>query len=374
MLSAPHLTGSQRRHRIIGLLTLCFAVVGIFSALQWLLRSGEANPALARDVRAPRSADEQTNIDIYKKNNDAVVNVQTSVADMFGSSYQAGTGSGVVIDAKRGYVVTNSHVIRDANGIAVTLANGAAYQVELIGQDPDNEIALVKIPKPPKDLVQAQLGDSEGLEVGQRVLAIGNPFGLNRTLTTGIISSLGRSIMSQNGRLIEDVIQTDAAINPGNSGGPLLDAAGRVIGLNTAIISRTGESAGIGFAIPVNQIKLALPQLKKYGRVLRPKIGVLFLETQYGLALAYVVPGSPADDAGLVSAVRVIRRGPFSYRVRDLAQADFIVNINGQEVFSKSQAITLIGKTPPNEDVSLLVRRGVRNGKTRKLRISPILD
>ena len=361
MLSAPHLTGSQRRHRIIGLLTLCFAVVGIFSALQWLLRSGEANPALARDVRAPRSADEQTNIDIYKKNNDAVVNVQTSVADMFGSSYQAGTGSGVVIDAKRGYVVTNSHVIRDANGIAVTLANG-------------NEIALVKIPKPPKDLVQAQLGDSEGLEVGQRVLAIGNPFGLNRTLTTGIISSLGRSIMSQNGRLIEDVIQTDAAINPGNSGGPLLDAAGRVIGLNTAIISRTGESAGIGFAIPVNQIKLALPQLKKYGRVLRPKIGVLFLETQYGLALAYVVPGSPADDAGLVSAVRVIRRGPFSYRVRDLAQADFIVNINGQEVFSKSQAITLIGKTPPNEDVSLLVRRGVRNGKTRKLRISPILD
>ncbi len=325
---------------------------------------------------APRSDEESQIINTYKSVNRAVVNIstQTAAMDFFGPVYQDGSGSGVVVDEVQGLVVTNFHVITNARRISVTLYNGQSYGVTLVGQDADHELALLKIVDPPENLVAARLGDSSVLEVGQRVLAIGNPFGLNRTLTTGIISSLARTIRSENGRLIEDVIQTDAAINPGNSGGPLIDTAGRVIGLNTAIISRSGESAGIGFAIPVNAIKSALPQLIKFGKVLRPKIGVVVVDTEYGPALLFVQPDGPADKAGLQGARQAVRKGYFSGYVVDLSMADFILALNGQKVRSKAEVLDTLGRVEGNAPIELEIRRGVRTKKSRTVKVKPILD
>lgn len=331
---------------------------------------------------APRTDLEQQTISIYKKVNEAVVNIsnQTEVIDLFGPTHQEGSGSGVIVDAARGIVVTNYHVVSAgdqpavAQTIRVTLVNGQSYSVRLIGKDPDNEIAVLQIVNPPSNLVAATLGDSSTLEVGQRVLAIGNPFGLTRTLTTGIISSLGRSIRSESGRLIEDIIQTDAAINPGNSGGPLLDLGGRVIGLNTAILSNSGSNAGIGFAIPVNQIVNALPQLLKYGKVLRPKIGVSFIETKAGLALYQVQSGAPADKAGLQGAQRTLRQGSLIRYFIDIDNADFILAINGVTVMSQSQAISLIGKADGKSDLIFKIRRGLNPSAIREVKVKPILN
>jgi len=325
---------------------------------------------------APRLESEQQTINIYKKVNEAVVNISTraEVFDFFGTTHQEGSGSGVIIDAKQGLIITNFHVITNAQEIAVTLANGQTYDVRLIGQDPDNELAVLQLIDPPKNMVAAELGTSKILEVGQQVLAIGNPFGLNRTLTSGLVSSLGRTIRSESGRLIEDIIQTDAAINPGNSGGPLLDMAGRVVGLNTAILSRSGESAGIGFAIPVDHIVAALPQLLRYGKVLRPKIGVIFIDTEAGPALLYVQPGSPADTAGLNGARRALRGGSFGGYVIDLSNADFILTVNGQSVFNKTDAIDAISKSDPEKDIVLSVRRGVSGKRVRDVQVKPVLN
>ncbi len=325
---------------------------------------------------APRSESESQIIEAYKIVNKAVVNIstQTAAMDFFGPIHQQGSGSGVVVDEEQGLIITNFHVITNAKRISVTLSNGQSYGVRTIGQDADHELALLQIIDPPKDLVAAKLGNSTGLEVGQRVLAIGNPFGLHRTLTTGIVSSLGRTIRSENGRLIEDVIQTDAAINPGNSGGPLIDTSGRVIGLNTAIISRSGESAGIGFAIPVNAIKLALPQLIEFGKVLRPKLGIVLVDTEFGPALLFVQPDGPADQAGLQGARQAIRRGYFTGYVVDLAMADFVLELNGQKVKSKAELLDVLGKVDGKSPVTLKVRRGVNKREIRDVQVKPILD
>ncbi|MBP9837475.1 MAG: trypsin-like peptidase domain-containing protein [Proteobacteria bacterium] len=324
---------------------------------------------------APRTSVEQETIDIYKKVNEAVVNIstRTSQVDLFGVSQQEGSGSGVVIDSKQGLVITNYHVVTKAQEIIVNLADGKNYDVKVVGQDPDYELALLQIVDPPSNLVAIELGESSTLEVGQRVLAIGNPFGLNRTLTSGLVSSLGRTIRSENERLIEDIIQTDAAINPGNSGGPLLDMAGRVVGLNTAILSRSGQSSGISFAIPVDKIKSALPQLLKYGRVLRPKIGVVFKDTQVGPVVLYVQPKGPADKAGLSGARKAVRQGYVNGYVLDLSTADFIVSINGKEINSKSEAIDAISKSDPQKDIVIEVRKGAEDEK-RTIKVAPILD
>ncbi len=329
-----------------------------------------------RLATAPRSSEEQQTIDIYEKTNPAVVNIiaTTAAVDLFGTAHQEGTGSGVIIDAKNSLVITNFHVIINAQQINVTLANGQTYSVKLIGQDPDTELALLQIVDPPKDLTQIEFGDSLSLKVGQRVLAIGNPFGLNRTLTSGLISSLGRTIRSENGRLIEDIIQTDAAINPGNSGGPLLDMAGRLVGLNTAILSKTGDSAGIGFAIPVNSIASVIPQLVKYGKVLRPKIGVIFEDTEAGAVILYVQPNSPADQAGLMGASKAIRRGIFGGYVVELSSADFLLEVNGIKIKSKAEAIEAIAKADPNKEMILKVFRGGNINKVRIVKVKPILN
>ena len=358
------------------LVVLGFGII-LHSSLPSSFSQSVPAPAPRAQKSAPRTEPEQQTIDVYKKVNEAVVNIstKTEVYDFFGSSHQEGSGSGVIIDAKQARIITNFHVITNAQEIVVTLANGQSYDVKLIGQDADNELAVLQILDPPSHLIAAELGISANLEVGQRVLAIGNPFGLNRTLTAGLVSSLGRTIRSESGRLIEEIIQTDAAINPGNSGGPLLDMGGRVVGLNTAILSRTGENAGIGFAIPVDSIVAALPQLLRYGKVLRPKIGVVFIDTEAGPALLFVQPGSPADDAGLSGARRAMRRGgPGGGYVIDLSNADFLLEVNGRAVTSKTEAIDAIAKSNPEKNVQLKVRRGVSGQRPRTVELKPILN
>jgi len=334
-----------------------------------------ASLAQRTEPLAPRSDSERLVINAYKKASKAVVNVSTQVQgmDFFGVVQQEGTGSGVIIDAKQGLVVTNYHVIAGAKRIIITLSSGRSYDVSLIGQDPDNDLALVKIPEPPKDLVQAELGDSSSLEVGQQILAIGNPYGLSSTLTTGIISSLGRSIRAESGRLIEDVIQTDAAINPGNSGGPLLDLAGRIIGVNTAIVSGSGSSAGIGFAIPSDLIKHAVPDLVKYGRMLRPKLGVIIRDTELGPLIYHVEGGGPADKGGLVGALREIKQGYRVAQVVDFAGADFLVAVNGTLVRSKLDVLDELNKVKQGDSVTLTVRRGLTRKNTRDVNVKPEL-
>ena len=232
---------------------------------------------------AALTEEERNNIAVYEKVADGVVNVTSTAVQMdffFNAFPTQGSGSGSIINAK-GYILTNHHVVADAQKLEVTLADGSKWPAKLIGSDPDNDLAVIKIDAPKEKLKVVSMGDSKNLRIGQKVLAIGNPFGLQRTLTTGIISSLGRTIRSEAGTLIEDVIQTDAAINPGNSGGPLLNSDGEIIGINSAILSPSGGSVGIGFAIPVNTARRVVPDLlavnnwlriilERVGRMLKP--------------------------------------------------------------------------------------------------------
>ncbi len=324
---------------------------------------------------APRTQDEQQVIDAYSKSNKAVVHISSTSAtyDFFeGASYQQGMGSGIIIDADNALVVTNYHVVDDASRVTVTLANGKTYPTIKVGSDPDNDLALIQIHNAPDDLTAAELADSDELLVGQRVLAIGNPYGLDRTLTTGIISSLGRTLKIDKDKILENLIQTDAAINQGNSGGPLLDAAGRVIGINTVILSKSGANAGIGFAIPINQIKPAIPQLIKYGRVLRPKLGLSLSDTDWGLLVLYVQPNSPADKTGIKGAVRKRRKSSFVQTYLDPSKGDFIVAINGEKVTSKAQLLKTISKS--TKPIKLIIRKGFEKRALREVTVKPILD
>src|ERR1700686_4312492 len=255
-------------------------------------------------------SEEQNNISVYKKNIPAVVNV-TSRAMAFDFFYglvpQEGQGSGFVID-KEGHILTNYHVIADARQVEVTMHNRKKYKATVVGSDPPHDLAVIQIKAP--DLISAVLGDSRNLQVGQKVYAIGNPFGLAGTMTRGIVSSI-RPVREPNGAMIDEAIQTDAAINPGNSGGPLMNGHGEVIGINTMILSNSNQSAGIGFAIPINTAKAVLNDLVTLGRVRRPALGVrtipidpevaneLGLAADYGLLIVRVTPGGSADQAGL---------------------------------------------------------------------------
>lgn len=331
----------------------------------------------ARGGSAPRTTNEQQTIDAYKKVNKAVVHINTSQASYdgyFGVNYRRGMGSGVIIDSKNALVITNYHVVQNAQRVSVTLADGKTFPAIKVGLDKENDIALLQIDQAPENLVAGELADSDALEIGQRVMAIGNPFGLDRTLTTGIISSLERTVELNKGEFMDNLIQTDAAINQGNSGGPLLDSLGRVIGINTFIFSRTGESAGIGFAIPINQIKRAIPQLAKYGRILKPKLGVSLRETEWGLIVVYAQPNGPAAKAGISGALRKARRGRYVGTYLDPSVSDYIIAVNGEKVKSKAQALDLIGKTPFGQKVVLDVRKGLRNDRTRRVIIEPVLD
>jgi S1-C subfamily serine protease len=332
-------------------------------------------PALARSDAAPRTvtprgaltADEQAHIDIFRRNSPSVVHI-TSLGeqrDLFSMNVQRvprGTGTGFVWD-DRGHIVTNYHVIQGANGARVTLADQSSYDAELVGYFADRDLAVLRIQAPKEKLPPIAVGSSRELLVGQRVYAIGNPFGLDQTLTTGIVSALNREIESFNERTIRGVIQTDAAINPGNSGGPLLDSAGRLIGVNTQIASPSGASAGIGFAIPVDEVNRIVPRLIRDGRFVRPSLGVSAgpealsqaLKLPKGVALVQVAAGSPAARAGL----QAFRRGSRG----EVVAGDVITAINDEPVADVNDMLTQLERRQPGETVTLSLWRA---GKTRK--------
>ncbi|MDH3600828.1 MAG: trypsin-like peptidase domain-containing protein [Candidatus Tectomicrobia bacterium] len=271
------------------------------------------DPNAAPRVITPRTdlaADEQATISLFRLTSPSVVYITTVELrrDIFNLNLfeiPQGSGSGFIWD-EDGRIITNYHVIQDASSAKITLADQSVWDAELVGLDPSKDLAVLAIKAPRHQLKPLAVGTSHDLQVGQNVFAIGNPFGLDQTLTTGIISALGREINAVNGRTITDVIQTDAAINPGNSGGPLLDSAGRLIGVNTAIYSPSGSSAGIGFAVPVDTVNRVVPQLIRYGRVISPHLGIRTADdaTAQRLNLPGVLimqnePGSAAETAGL---------------------------------------------------------------------------
>jgi S1-C subfamily serine protease len=270
-----------------------------------------------------------------------------------------GSGSGFVWD-REGHVVTNFHVIQGANALAVTMADQSEWEAEVVGVAPEKDLAVLRVGAPREKLVPIETGPPTRLRVGQHVLAIGNPFGLDQTLTKGVVSALGRELRSPAGRTISDVIQTDAAINPGNSGGPLLDSRGRLIGVNTAIYTPTGASAGISFAVPVDTVRWIVPQLIRHGRVMRPTLGVQLLPDQVagrlgatGVVIAAVVPGGPAERAGL--------RGTERDRRGRLRLGDAIVSIDGREVTDSDSLLRAIEQRQPGDDVEVgFVRDGAR--------------
>jgi S1-C subfamily serine protease len=315
--------------------------------------------------------EERNTISVYKKAAPGVVNITSTVLErdfFFGLVPREGAGSGAVIDSK-GYILTNNHVIKDARRIEVTLADGSKWPGRLVGTDPDNDLAVIRIEAPAEKLKPIPLGSSSDLQVGQKVLAIGNPFGLGETLTTGIISSLGRSIRSESGFLMEDLIQTDAAINPGNSGGPLLDSEGRIIGINTAIFSPSGGSVGIGFAIPVDAARRILPDLLEKGYVAHAWMGVSLFPLTPGLAKALDLPvsrgalvvevmkGGPADKAGLRGGTKMVQVGNAMLPVG----GDVITAMNGEAVNSSEDLVRRLRKHKPGDQVRLKILRERRS-------------
>ena len=309
--------------------------------------------------------DEANNIQLYQRLSPGVVNITSTILErdfFFNVVPRQGTGSGSIID-KRGYILTNHHVIEDARKLEVTLANGKKYTARFIGSDPSTDLAVLKIDAPSKDLVVIPMGSSNNLQVGQKVLAIGNPFGLGQTLTTGVISSVGRTLRSEGGTLVEDIIQTDASINPGNSGGPLIDSAGKMIGINTAIFSPTGASVGIGFAIPVDTAKRVLQDLIEKGHYAYPWLGAtlmtlfpdfaeaLKLPVQSGAMVVEVVPRGPADRAGLRGGDKRAQIGNSIIVVG----GDVIVKLNGEPIEDADSVIREIRRMRPGDRIRLEV-------------------
>ncbi len=322
----------------------------------------------APDPLAHLTPEERVNVSVYEKGSLSVVNISTRAARgdgllMFEPS--EGAGSGCVLD-RRGHILTNHHVIDGADEIQVTLADGGTYDAKLVGSDPNNDIAVIKIDAPAKLLSPVTYGDSSHLLVGQRVYAIGNQFGLERTFTTGVVSYLNRTLRSRNRRLIKSIIQFDAAINPGNSGGPLLDSRGQMIGMNTAIASNNGQSAGVGFAIPAGTIARVVPQLIENGRVIRGDIGISQLRPHKGgVQIVLLLPDGPAERAGL-KGYRVVlerrRQGGFIFEQRrvDPSLADVIVAVDGKPVENEDDLRSLIESRKPGETVRVTV---VRDGR-----------
>lgn len=329
-------------------------------------------PAPPRAVapRGPLTVDELNNIAVFKAASPSVVNI-TALGlerDFFSRNVQQvpqGTGTGFVWDGQ-GHIVTNFHVIQEASGARVTLSDQTSYKAELVGAFPDRDIAVLKIAAPAGKLKALPVGTSRDLQVGQQVYAIGNPFGLDQTLTTGIVSALNREIESVTRRLIRGAIQTDAAINPGNSGGPLLDSAGRLIGVNTAIFSPSGASAGIGFAIPVDEVNRIVPRLIRDGRMVRPAIGVSSggpeinraLGLPKGVALVRIQRGGPAAKARLKA---------FSRGDGGIVHGDVITAINDEPIETADDMLNALEKLNPGDTATLTLWRA---GATRKVSVT----
>ncbi|MBW1781565.1 MAG: trypsin-like peptidase domain-containing protein [Deltaproteobacteria bacterium] len=312
------------------------------------------------------SADEKINIDVFEKVHPAVVNIATTTLGMnFWMEIipRQGQGSGFVID-NRGYIMTNNHVVANAQKIIVTVANGKKIQATLVGRDPASDLAVIRV-SPGEVNAVARLGDSNSVRPGQKAIAIGNPFGLSHTLTTGIVSALNRSIRTQDGNQIDDLIQTDAAINPGNSGGPLLNSNGDVIGINTAIFSLSGGYQGIGFAIPINLAKHVATQLITAGKVARPWLGIsgvsinrdlsegLGLAVQEGVMVVQVVRGSPAYQANLRGGNREVSIGGIRLRLG----GDIITAINDKRVSDMEQLVRRVNEMQVGQTLTLHILR-----------------
>ncbi|WP_051309823.1 S1C family serine protease [Desulfogranum japonicum] len=343
-----------------------YLIVALVCVILWLLyqtfQPALLDPkAVSRPVaaRGDLAADEQNTIDIFRNSAPSVVYI-TSIAvrrNLFNLNvYEMpqGTGSGFIWDSS-GRIVTNYHVISDANRIDVTLADHSTWKAVLVGMAPDRDLAVLQISAPASKLKPIPIGESSNLLVGQKVFAIGNPFGLDQTLTTGIVSALGREITSVTGRTIHDVIQTDAAINPGNSGGPLLDSAGRLIGVNTAIYSPSGASSGIGFAVPVGEVNRVVPQIIRHGKIIRPGLGITLANQRLteeleleGVLVLKVVTGSTAEKAGL----RATRQVPGG-----LILGDVILAVNGESVKNYDSLRDEVEKYRVGEKVILLISR-----------------
>ena len=317
--------------------------------------------AVSRPVtaRGDLAGDEQNTIDIFRNAAPSVVYI-TSIAvrrNLFSLNvYEIpqGTGSGFIWD-RQGRIVTNFHVISDASRLEVTLADHSTWKASLVGAAPDRDLAVLQITAPAGKLQPITVGESKNLLVGQKVFAIGNPFGLDQTLTTGVVSALGREITAVTGRTIHDVIQTDAAINPGNSGGPLLDSAGRLIGVNTAIYSPSGASSGIGFAVPVGEVNRVVPQIISKGKVLRPGLGVTLANRSLtgelgleGVLVLKVLPGTSAEQAGLRGTTQV---------GDGLVLGDIILAVNGRKVTDYDSLRDEVERYQVGETVALTLLR-----------------
>lgn len=323
--------------------------------------------------------DELQNINVYAKCSGAVVNINTQVT---GINWflepvveDGGSGSGSIID-KRGYVLTNVHVIANATKIYVSLSDGTQYEAEIVGQDTDSDLAIIKFTPPAGTMLQTiPFGDSTKLKVGQKVIAIGNPFGFERTMTTGIVSALNRPIKNSNNRIIRNMIQTDTAINPGNSGGPLLDTAGRMVGINTMIYSSSGSSAGVGFCVPAETAVRVASDLLKYGKVRRGVIQCSLVQlnntiAQYagldiarGVLVSRTAKGGNAEKAGIVQGTTAARYGSSIIYLG----GDIITQIDSIEVASIADYYSALESKRPGDAVSVKVRR---NGKDRTLTVT----
>jgi len=345
---------------------------------EYKLFQTEYKPLVTADL-VPYSEDERQNISIYENLNSAVVNITTETMAinwfMEPVPQEGGSGSGTIIDT-RGYVVTNNHVIERASKVFINLADGSQFEGHVVGTDPENDIAVLKF-DPPKgmELQTIGYGDSSILKVGQKVLAIGNPFGFDRTLTVGIVSSLGRPIQISRNRVIRDMIQTDASINPGNSGGPLLDTQGRMIGINTMIISPSGGSVGVGFAIPVNTAKRVVGELIQFGKVRRGWIDATIVQifpslvryaklpVDSGLLVSRVVRGGLCDKAGLRQGTDPVQYG----RSVIYLGGDIITAVNGVKIITLADLYTSLEASKPGDTVKVEI---VRGGQTSTLNIT----
>jgi len=374
---------SGRQILVIALGSALFAAISVagFQGLWGHFQPfGSASISTPSNITEPSLAsDEQNNIEVYKAASPGVVYIQSTamVRDFFGmfSRSVEGAGSGSIID-DQGDILTNFHVIADTEKLTVSFGSGKNYPAKVIGKDPDTDLAVIRLLETPKEAMTiVPMGDSDKLIVGQKVLAIGNPFGLDRTLTTGVISGLQRPIRAENLRLIEGAIQTDASINPGNSGGPLLDSHGRMIGINSQIESPTGASVGVGFAIPISIAKRIVPQLIRDGEIKRPKLGIVprdveslgnqvQLPVSYGVLIWNVQPGSAAANAGL--------RGLVQTENGDVELGDIIVAVDGEKVSNNDELFRILDKHQLGDTVNVEVfRKGRRTSVPVRLTEPP---
>lgn len=365
---------------ILSMVFISVIVTTLLYSVNYLEKTGKLSSSnlnqqvMAENTKQPKklTTQEKVNIQVYKEASPAVVNI-TSVALTYDFFYQVvpkqGSGSGVIIDPS-GVIITNNHVVENAQKLVVTMLDGTEYQAKVVGVDVNNDLAVLKInlTKGTK-LDYISYGNSSDLEVGQEVFALGNPFGLQSTFTTGVISSLGRTLKSENGRIIENIIQTDAAINPGNSGGALLDTQGSLIGINTAIFSPNSVgNVGIGFAIPIDIVKKSVGDILKYGYVKRSYIGIgsmvvmnpslarlLNSPEPNGVLIQTIVSGSPLHLAGVLPGQKIVRLG----RYKILIGGDIITRLNGTPIKSSEQLLNLVESHKPGETITLgLIRNG----------------